>query len=84
LGTAGRTFFSEYTTPNQSFAAALHSSDQQHPQQPSQQKQQVFRKKNIHQNTNKISGQANASQFGFQIDHTMNETGGTHHPVFQQ
>jgi hypothetical protein len=71
LGSAGRMFFSKRTTPDQSFAAALCSSDQQHPQQPSQQKKQESSGKNMHQDTNQISGQANANQFGFRIDHSM-------------
>jgi hypothetical protein len=38
-GVRRQNFFSKYTTPHQSFAAALHSSDQQHWQQQSQKRQ---------------------------------------------
>jgi hypothetical protein len=43
-GSAGKTFFSKYKTPDQSFATAVHSSDQQHQQQPSTKAATVFRK----------------------------------------
>jgi hypothetical protein len=48
-------FFSKYTTPDRSFAAALHTSNQQ---QPLQQKQQQSSGKIMHQDTNQISGQS--------------------------
>jgi hypothetical protein len=44
-GSAGRTFFSKYIIPNQSFAAALHSSNQLHRLQPSKQKRHSFQEK---------------------------------------
>jgi hypothetical protein len=58
LGSARRTLFLKYTTPDRSFAAALRSFDQQHRQQPLQQKQQQSSRKNMHQDTNQISGQS--------------------------
>jgi hypothetical protein len=54
-GSADRTFFSQYSTPDRSFAAALRSSDQQ---QPSKQKQQQSSGKHTHQHTNQTSGQS--------------------------
>jgi hypothetical protein len=57
-GSAGKTFFSKYTTPDRSFTTALHSSHQQHVQQPSQQKQQQSSGLSMYQDTNKISNQS--------------------------
>jgi hypothetical protein len=45
-GSSERTFFSNYTTPGLSFAAALHSSKKYHQQQPSQHLQQQSTKHN--------------------------------------
>jgi hypothetical protein len=53
-----QSFFSKYTTHNHPFAAALLRFDQQHPQPPSQQKQQQSSGKNTHQDTNQASGQS--------------------------
>jgi hypothetical protein len=57
-GSAGRTFFSKYTTHDRTFTAALRSSDQQHRQQPSQQKPATVFRKNTHRDTNEIPGQS--------------------------
>jgi hypothetical protein len=53
---AGRMFFSKYTTPDRSFTATLLSSEQQYRQQPSGQNQQKSSGKYTHQDTNQISG----------------------------
>jgi hypothetical protein len=55
IGAAGRTFFSQHTTLDRSFAAALRSSNQQ--QAPQQQPQQSSRKY-TNQDTYQISGQS--------------------------
>jgi hypothetical protein len=57
-GSAWWTFFLKFTTPDRSFTGVLCNSDQQHPQQPSQQKQQQSSGKNMHQDTSQISGQS--------------------------
>jgi hypothetical protein len=56
-GTAGRTFFSKYTTPDRSFASALRSSLQPQEQKPQQQQ----KKPAVHheqQATSQASGQS--------------------------
>jgi hypothetical protein len=56
-GSSGRTFFSSYTTPDRSFAAALRSSEQQH-QQPSQQNHQQSSGHQVNKQTSLQSLQA--------------------------
>jgi hypothetical protein len=57
-GSAWRTVFIEYITPDRTFSAALHSSNQQHPWQPLQQKQWQSSGKNTHHDINQITGQS--------------------------
>jgi hypothetical protein len=57
-GSAGRTFFLKYTITDRSFAAPLHSSNQQHQQQPSQQRKQHSSGKHMHQDINRTSGES--------------------------
>jgi hypothetical protein len=55
-GTTGRTFFSKYTTPDWSFASALHSSMQPQEQRPQQHKKPAVH--HIQQATSQASGQS--------------------------
>jgi exopolysaccharide biosynthesis protein len=54
-----KTSASKYATQDRAFASALRSSEQQHPQQPSQKNGNSLQDKNTHQDTNhQISGQS--------------------------
>jgi hypothetical protein len=48
----------KYTSPARSFTAAIRSYNQQHWQQPTQQKHKQSSGRNTHQDTNQISGQS--------------------------